>query len=361
MWKGAAAMTGKNPFCISFGRQPVKYINRAVDKARILNTFTLEPITDQLFLITGVRGTGKTVLMNAISRELESEREWVVLRESPTSDINQAVCSDLLQCTGRKKAFIKQISVAAAGTGVTVERSGTAGNIISQIDELLEKLQKRGKKVLVTIDEVKNSPKMRDFSHMFQIECARGRPLFFLGTGLNENIQSLIDKKDMTFLQRAPKIALAPLNNIAIAGSYENIFGISKEKAVEMAGLVKGYSFAFQALGYVCWEHGMPDDLKAVLPDYDALLSDASYGKIWSECSKNDQKLLAAMAKSRTDDTASIRNLCDGITENSFPVYRARLLKKGIVVSPERGRLQFALPRFREFVLNCILFESYKP
>ena len=34
--------------------------------------------------------------------------------------------------------------------------------------------------------------------------------------------------------------------------------------------------------------------------------------------------------------------------------YRKRLLKKGVVRTPEYGHLAFSLPRFREFVLrNC--------
>ena len=101
---------------------------------------------------------------------------------------------------------------------------------------------------------------MRSFAHMFQIECARNRPIFFLGTGLYENIEALSDENDLTFLHRAPCIVLNPLDNISVARSYQNIFGISEEKARDMAMLVKGYSFAFQALGYLYWEKGKSDD-----------------------------------------------------------------------------------------------------
>jgi hypothetical protein len=38
----------------------------------------------------------------------------------------------------------------------------------------------------------------------------------------------------------------------------------------------------------------------------------------------------------------------------NFSVYRKRLLKKGIIISPEYGYLDFALPRFREFVTYMI-------
>ncbi|MGI6177189.1 MAG: AAA family ATPase [Eubacterium sp.] len=342
----------KNPFCISFGRPPVNYIDRTVDKTHVIETFTLDPVTDQLFLITGVRGSGKTVFMNTIANTLEAEKDWVVLRESSESDIVNDIYSDLYRILNPHSSELQQLSVSVAGTGISVTKKEPPANVITLIDDLLERLEKKGKKVLVTIDEVTNTSQMKRFSHMFQIECSRARQIYFLGTGLYENIRLLSDGKDMTFLHRAPKIVLAPLNKSSVAGSYSDIFGISRERSMVMADYVQGYSFAFQALGYTFWEHGCPDDIKEVLPDYDVLLSDASYSKIWAECSKNDQLMLKAMAECDSENVTDIRRICGDVPPNYFSVYRDRLIKKGIVVSPARGSLKFALPRFKEFILN---------
>ena len=348
----------KNPFCISFGRKPVEYIDRIPERERIINTFTLDPITDQMFLITGVRGVGKTVLMNAAAHSLEEQDEWIVLWESSAEDINESIYSDLYHKLRRGSMGIGQMSVSFGGANVSVERKSPQENTVSQIDELLEKADKKKKKVLVVIDEVTNTPQMRSFAHMFQIECARNRPIFFLGTGLYENIEALSDENDLTFLHRAPRIVLNPLDNISVARSYQNIFGISEEKARDMAMLVKGYSFAFQALGYLYWENGKPDDLSEILPAYDAMLSDASYSKIWSECSGKDQEVLKAMAITSSEYVSDIRENCGNMTPNYFSVYRARLMKRGIITSSARRMIRFSLPRFREFVKNCILFSE---
>lgn len=348
----------KNPFCISFGRKPVEYIDRIPERERILNTFTLDPITDQMFLITGVRGVGKTVLMNAAAHSLEEENEWIVLWESSAEDINESIYSDLYHKLRKGAMGIGQMSVSFGGANVSVERKSPQENIVSRIDELLEKVGKKKKKILVVIDEVTNTPQMRSFAHMFQIECARNRPIFFLGTGLYENIEALSDENDLTFLHRAPRIVLNPLDNISVARSYQNIFGISEEKARDMAVLVKGYSFAFQALGYLYWESDKPKNLEEILPAYDAMLRDASYSKIWSECSGKDQEVLKAIAKTESDSVTYIREGCGDMPPNYFSVYRARLLKRGIITSNAKRTIQFSLPRFREFVNNNILFEE---
>lgn len=348
-------MQGKNPFCISFGKQPPNYIGRNVEKQRVLDTFREEPVTDQLFLITGVRGCGKTVFMNGVAAELEKNTDWIVLRESATADISRAVLADLAEKLKLKRHRpIKQAAVTIAGSGVNLEFEAdtTPENVISRVDEALRQAADKGKKVLVVVDEVSNTPQMKDFSHLFQIEISQGRPLYFLGTGLYENVQELSDEKDLTFLHRAPRIELSPLNSGAIVESYRRIFSLSETKAQQMAKLTLGYSYAFQVLGYLYWEAGAPQDVAVVLPDYDAMLADASYRKIWMECSETDQRILNAMARIDSDRVAEIRKACGEMPPNYFSNYRQRLMKRGILTSSSHGTLQFALPRFREFVLN---------
>ena len=57
---------------------------------------------------------------------------------------------------------------------------------------------------------------------------------------------------------------------------------------------------------------------------------------------------MCAIKSSKVED---IRNAIS-MNSNNFTVYRARLLKKGILYVPEYGKLAFSLPRFEEFVLR---------
>lgn len=105
----------------------------------------------------------------------------------------------------------------------------------------------------VLFDEMTNSEYMKVFAGAFQIFVRQELPVFLLGTGLYENIEELQNEKSLTFLYRAPKIQLKPLNNVAIINKYKTIFNISAKQASQMAGLTKGYPFAFQVLGYLTW------------------------------------------------------------------------------------------------------------
>ena len=47
-----------NPFTLSFGKSPLENISRTVQINTILDAFRSDPINQQIFMITGVRGSG---------------------------------------------------------------------------------------------------------------------------------------------------------------------------------------------------------------------------------------------------------------------------------------------------------------
>ena len=56
-----------NPFTLSFGKKPLQYISRISQTNQILETFRSDVPSTQIFMITGVRGSGKTVMMTSIA------------------------------------------------------------------------------------------------------------------------------------------------------------------------------------------------------------------------------------------------------------------------------------------------------
>ena len=54
----------KSPYTLVFGREPIEAIPRIVQRDEILNAFKEDPISQQIYMITGIRGCGKTVLMS---------------------------------------------------------------------------------------------------------------------------------------------------------------------------------------------------------------------------------------------------------------------------------------------------------
>ena len=72
-------MKKDNPFTLTFGRQPNEYINRYENMDSIISTFEADNPISQTFLIEGIRGSGKTVLMTAIENELSQNDNWVIV------------------------------------------------------------------------------------------------------------------------------------------------------------------------------------------------------------------------------------------------------------------------------------------
>lgn len=63
-----------NPFTLSFGKKPLQYISRLTETNQILESFCAEIPSNQIYMITGVRGSGKTVMMTNIASELRKEK-----------------------------------------------------------------------------------------------------------------------------------------------------------------------------------------------------------------------------------------------------------------------------------------------
>lgn len=339
-----------NPFTLSFGKKPLQYISRIAQTNEIIDNFSAEMPSNQIYMLTGVRGAGKTVMMTSISNEIKKEKNWIVIELNPARDLLQSLAAKLYSLPEMYPHFIQaKLDFSAFGLGVSLENAVPVTDIENAIELMLAEMQKRQKRLLITIDEVTNCEYIRIFSSSFQIFLRQGYPVFLLMTGLYENIYDLQNEKSLTFLYRAPKMVLYSLNYTAIRKQYMDLFGLDIEKAEEMAALTKGYPFAFQVLGYLFWENKETGTIEKILPEYDQYLEEYVYGKIWSELSGLDRKILVRMAESGETKVQKIREQA-GMKSELFSVYRDRLKRKGILDTSRYGELSFILPRFAEFV-----------
>ncbi|MCI5826657.1 MAG: ATP-binding protein [Lachnospiraceae bacterium] len=339
-----------NPFTLSFGKKPVQFISRITQTNEIVENFKADVPSNQIYMLTGVRGSGKTVLMTTIANMLREEENWIVLELNPERDLLQSLAAKLYSIPQMHHIFVKsKLDVSALGIGVSIEDAVPVADIESALDLMLDELQKAKKRLLITVDEVTNSAYIKIFASAFQIFLRRDYPVFLLMTGLYENLYDLQNDKALTFLYRAPKMLLEPLNFTAVKKQYMDIFALDGQQAEQMAWLTKGYPFAFQVLGYLYWENREKKSLEDILPEYDQYLEEYVYSKIWSEMSELDKKIVFEMAVSGETKIKSIRERLNMKSEQ-FSVYRDRLKRKGVVCSEQYGYLALALPRFDEFV-----------
>ncbi|MCF0229141.1 MAG: ATP-binding protein [Parasporobacterium sp.] len=338
-----------NPYTLAFGRRPHSYISRYEQVNSVIESFNGEYPSAQVYMITGVRGSGKTVLMTNIEKELEKDKAWITIELNPETDLLEGLAARLYSRPELGALFAKaEINLSLFGIGVSISNSTPITSIETAIERMLKVLKKEKKKVLVSIDEVTNSKNVKIFASAFQIFMRQEYDIFLLMTGLYEHIYNLQNEDTLTFLYRAPKIHLTSLNIGAIQYNYKEVFNLSDGEATEMAKATKGYAFAYQVLGFIRWEN-KNKTLAEIYRLYEQQLEDFVYEKIWSELSTKDREVLAAIGSDGAVKTKTIRDKT-GMTSCLFSTYRDRLEKKGLIDTSQYGYIRLTLPRFSDFV-----------
>lgn len=347
-------MKKDNPFAMTFGLKPENYISRIAASDEIISNFENSK-ANNVYMITGVRGSGKTVLLTHISNHFKEIKDWIVIELIPEADMLEQFASRLYDASLLNKLFSgKTFGFSFAGASFSISGEKPIANVITLIEVLLEKSNRHGKKILVCIDEASASSIFRPFVQTFQLLLRKELPVYLLMTGLFQNIYELQNDKNLTFLYRAPKISLEPLNLNAIVASYASIFHIDAKDAVPLAKETKGYAYAYQVLGYLLWEKGTTDLDTQTLSDLDSRLREYVYEKIWAELSLNDRKLILAFESDEEHEVSALI-ASSGFDKKTFSVYRDRLIKRGLLTSHGYGKLTLLLPRFHQFLLTCEL------
>ncbi|MBB5225134.1 ATP-binding protein [Treponema ruminis] len=340
-------MAKNNPFTLSFGKSPNEIISRYEFVNDIIDTFQSENPISNAYLIEGLRGTGKTVLMTTIEKELEKENDWIIVDLNSTQDLLTDFAMRLVDsCKNFSDIFKKGFNLSIAGFGIGLNGENQSRDSVSIICEILESLRKKNKKVLITIDEVMNGENMRHFASEFQILLRKDFSVFLLMTGLYENIYSIQNDPALTFLLRTPKIKLEPLSLAQITKTYQKVFETDLDMSKKLAKTTKGYAFAFQALGLLYFDYKDSLSLEKILLKFDDLLDDFVYRKIWQGLSEQDKNVILAITDSKTQVSEVCKKL--NMTSSTFSKYRQRLLEKGIIQAPQHGYVEIVLPRFAE-------------
>ncbi|MDO4198435.1 MAG: ATP-binding protein [Erysipelotrichaceae bacterium] len=338
-----------NPFTLSFGKIPNNYIRRPAVSYEIVNSFLGDNPSFNSHIITGVRGSGKTVLLTEISGSLKENENWIVADLNPEQDMLLSLYSKLME-EKPLKTSLKKVSLNLLGMDLSLERSVPDKDIETAIEELLKVVKKNGQKLLITIDEVANNKEIKRFCSSFQIFLRHDYPVFLLMTGLYENINAVINSKTMTFLLRTPKTVLGPLDLASITETYEKTLSVEKEEALKLARLSKGYAFAFQTIGYLYYK-SETKSIDAIISEFDYYLREFVYRKINEDLSVKDRLLLSKLS---CDTPVKTKDLIDNedFNEKSLSVYRNRLKEKGLIDVSQHGMMSLSLPRFDVFLKN---------
>ena len=345
-------MNARNPYAISFGRIPHQYISRDIMLDNIIDSLKSDTVEGQAFKLTGIRGTGKTVMLSAIEKELRDDDTWIVCDIKLGGDIMTDLVSQLYGEVTFVREFIDaNLNLSAFGIGVDLKKKTVPVSLDTALKKLMKEISKRKKRVLVAIDEVRKTPGLVDFIQEFQILIREALPIFLIVAGLYEDIEGIENSEGLTFFLRAEKYEMTPLNITVIREDYKKTLGLDHDTANRLAVMTKGYAFAYQAFGKYMWESDDKTINDVVLSKVDEALSQMVYDKIWSELRPQDKWFLGFIVNR---DTMSVDELLEQTNKkhNEWSGPRSRLIDKGILDCSKRGLISVKLPRFKEYIEN---------
>lgn len=345
-------MTNRNPYAISFGRIPTQYINRSLIVDSILESLESDIVEEQAFKLTGIRGTGKTVTLTAIERQLRDSDDWIVVGLKSNSDITKDLIANLYSAVPFLTTFMdKELNLTAYGIGLNLSKKSPVASLDYALKCILEQISRKKKRVLVTIDEARKTDAMIDFIQEFQILIREDLPIYIIAAGLYEDIESLENTDGLTFFLRATKYEMTPLNLGIIREDYKKTLSVTHDVAEQMARITMGYAFAYQALGKYMWDSNEKVITDEVLMLLDEALSEKVYKKIWNELAPKDKWFLQYIVQKEQMSASELLEMTKK-KHNEWSEPRMRLKEKGIIDTSVRGMISIKLPRFKQFVEN---------
>ena len=385
-----------NPYAPGAGQRPPELAGRESEQLQF--SLLLDRLqanrAERGIVLTGLRGVGKTVLLEELRARAE-ERRWVsAFVEADTDRPFRSLAARALTASLRAASLrhrssarlrralsvFKSFSLQGApdgslSIGLEVEPApgrGDSGDLELDLSELLTDLGEAAADldsgVLLVVDEMQ-SLRRTDAAAILGAAHQTNRlglPVAVAGAGLPNLPAFLTGVK--TYAERlfgyrrigalgmtaAAEALERPADALRVAWA-----GDAVEHAVQSSG---GYPYFLQAFGKRIWEFAPgPDtiDLKDALVGVEAArrdLDDSFFGTRWERATTAQRAYMSAMAaESGGTDTsvssgATARRL--NKSHSAISPHREKLIEKGLIYPPERGRLAFPVPGFSAYVLE---------
>ena len=354
----------------TFGNRPEQYIGRDGLIEKFMAGLK-EPIgsRDRCTLFLGQRGMGKTALLLELSDRAQKVG-YVVARVTAHEGMPQAIIEQL-QLNGSKyfdNEKRKLTGVTAGVLGFTFgltfsEAAERQYGFRSKMSLLCDKLAEKGMGALILIDEVRTSSAMREVAAAYQELVGDRKNVAIAMAGLPHAVSKLLNDSVLTFLNRANREELGLISTNLIRAYYNKAFKSIKIEApdeiLDRAALsTRGFPYLMQLIGYYVIQytpaHGVVTEAimdkaeKAALGDMDKNV----FEPILNPLSDNDKLFLTAIARCGETVTTAKLQAELGPQGPAIQPYRKRLIEAGVIESPRRGELVFAVPYLSEYLLK---------
>lgn len=352
-----------NPFKPTAGMNPPELIGRDEILDDFVEALENGPgAPDRLLRVSGVRGVGKTVLLNALG-DVAREHGFHVVDVAA----NAGFCDRILGALSRNREA-SSLSIAPSILGVSlgsVEISKSA----TRLGEAMYEVSRNGG-LLITLDEIQDAPldEMRELGNEIQLLVRQGANVAFAFAGLPASVDGVVVDEALTFLQRAKHIELKRLMDFEVGDSFEDTMvragkSVAPGVSDSLTAAAAGYPFMVQLVGYYTWQAAsrrgsdmveLCDAEKGVVTarkSFDSMVIEPALRRV----SGKQFEYLAAMARCGSGPVPSgdvAREM--GVDPSSVGSYRRRLVDAALIEAPSYGMVSFAIPYMREYLLEHV-------
>ncbi len=393
----------RNPYAPGAGQRPPELAGR--DRELKQFEVVLERVArgrpERSMIITGLRGVGKTVLLNAF-RSMAIQRLWGTgkIEARPDQSIRRPVASALHMAVrelaprhrapDRIEAFLGVLKAFAqageepSGRGAAGRSKARAhrwqpgidvpatrgradsGDLEIDLTELFVDAASVatdvGAGIALFVDEMQDVP-ADDVSAL----CAAchelsqsGGPLIVVGAGLPHLPAVLSASKSYSErlfrYARIDRLDRASADVALLAPAEREEVTFTEDALDALYGAADGYPYFVQAYAKVVWDVApdtpiTADDIKVAAPEAESELAVGFFGSRYERATPAERDYMRAMA-GLGDDPVSTAAVADelGRKPSSLSPARDGLIKKGLIYSAERGMVAFTVPHFGKFL-----------
>ena len=393
----------RNPYAPGAGQRPPELAGRD-DQLRAFDV-VLERVAknrpERSLVLTGLRGVGKTVLLNAL-RSQAVRKGWGTgkLEARPDQGLRKPLASALHQAVrelghpqpeasdhalGVLRAFAERDGDGGAklrdrwSSGIdapAVRGRADSGDIEIDLVELFSDLgglaADTGQGVAVFVDEMQDlGPD--DISAL----CAAcheigqaGLPMIVVGAGLPHLPAVLSAGKSYSerlfSYQRIDRLTREEADRALTAPAASEEASYDEEALAALYDATGGYPYFVQAYGKTVWDLAprspiTRNDVAVAAPEAERELAVGFFGSRYERATPGERDYLRAMADAATqvpeDEQDAVGSVATadvasalGKKPQSLSPARDALLKKGLIYSGERGRIAFTVPHFGRYL-----------
>lgn len=384
----------RNPFAPGAGSPPPALVGRQdiIDAADIALQRVLIGRHDKSQILLGLRGTGKTVLLNEIERLAERHGHLTAFIEAPEGrklaellypKIQQVLRKLLLVEAAKDKAyfamralrsFVSVFNIKMGDVAISVDpEEGVAdsGMLEYDLSELFvsvgEAAKAGGKAWTLLIDEVQYLSEDDLAALIVAIHRVNQKqlPIMFFGAGLPQI--AALSGNAKSYAERLFNYpAIGPLEAEAAALAIRKPIedeeeSIYADALTAILDRTKGYPYFLQEWGYQAWNvtDASPITTEDVVKASEKALSrlDEGFFRVrFERLTPKEREYVIAMAKLGEGPYRSF-DVAEMLGENvqTLGPRRAQIIHKGMIYSPAHGDIDFTVPMFGDFLSRTVI------